>query len=952
MVTMDKKKNAGFIIIAVTVILVALSLLGMTFINLTSIDFNAANNHVNNLQAEMAARAGLEYAIYILKMDKYGTDSVVYNGNNYLYYGTTTMGTDENYDAYTEEWLGTGEGKIFGSATSGENAVDNNGDGSKDSNWLDVPFSLDRGLKAQYAILIEDIGASRINVNATGNIVGTNSSFVYGTGATTYDIRLQDILGITIAKDVVVGTNTARCGPDGIPNNAGTMASQFLPRKCINDDRPFNVLDAADFCFGTYTLFLTYQSRLRKIINDENLFKNKRNFLTSYSFDTLMTNNGITSLLLPDEKNYYRLKLENTTPIGSITAQLQKVGFSEGTATQLATHIKDYMDTDHDITMYGTPTKYGLEAHPFINELYHNGTYSAYSCQHRIELYNPFNVTIGSSTMSINGSPMDLVLKVTKTQYYTTGSPGCDWLTGTVTTGIYTINTASFSIQPQGYVILGYDEPGHQGNLPSLSGTQTVTGFNIYDYDSGNIPQAVTLTLMGSSSALSSGSYLILDEAEPAASYNKIRGEDVLWLLYKLIAYLQYKTQAPGSGEDDNAFESLLAKSGDGEWDGVLGTMEYEHTATPSTSSATALNYLTNQVDRLSGNVYVVEWNPGATGIDNAISELTSLINATNGNPQINADTENEIISQTNTIINLLNKAKCNNSLSIRASIGERENPIIERSDNWGTATASSHTLGLVNYQYNNVLPSNEKKQLKVANTEMISLGETGNLLTIGYGTQSPYTKDPIYNVTGSATVDNAKLDLTSGTATLISEYFTIIDPKDDNIDDDADGAIGTNDTGKQSEDIDGPEIQVPGRININTATSTVLAALPGTDTNTSLGTWSTLTGNSLINNIINARPFTTIGALATIPGMDYFGTDNVDNDGDGFIDEKDEKDLIFTTISNLITTHTNVFAVYVTARIVDSNASQTFAEKKLAAIVDRSVTPIKIRYFRWITEW
>ena len=61
---------------------------------------------------------------------------------------------------------------------------------------------------------------------------------------------------------------------------------------------------------------------------------------------------------------------------------------------------------------------------------------------------------------------------------------------------------------------------------------------------------------------------------------------------------------------------------------------------------------------------------------------------------------------------------------------------------------------------------------------------------------------------------------------------------------------------------------------------------------------------------------------------MDYFGSDNLDNDGDGLIDEKDEKDLIYTAISNLITTHSNVFAVYVTARIVNSDATQTFAEK------------------------
>ncbi|NUN23441.1 MAG: hypothetical protein HUU09_08220, partial [Candidatus Jettenia caeni] len=137
---------------------------------------------------------------------------------------------------------------------------------------------------------------------------------------------------------------------------------------------------------------------------------------------------------------------------------------------------------------------------------------------------------------------------------------------------------------------------------------------------------------------------------------------------------------------------------------------------------------------------------------------------------------------------------------------------------------------------------------------------------------------------------------------------------------------------------------------------SGVLAALPGTSTNTSMGTWSALIqsemGYSLINNIINARPFSTVGQITSVTGMDYFSNDNMDNDDDGFVDDKDEKDLIFTSISNLLTTHTNVFTVYVTARIVNADVSQTLAEKKLVAIVDRSVTPVKIRYFRWMTEW
>ncbi len=53
----------------------------------------------------------------------------------------------------------------------------------------------------------------------------------------------------------------------------------------------------------------------------------------------------------------------------------------------------------------------------------------------------------------------------------------------------------------------------------------------------------------------------------------------------------------------------------------------------------------------------------------------------------------------------------------------------------------------------------------------------------------------------------------------------------------------------------------------------------------------------------------------------------------------------------NLITMRSNVFTVYVTAQITDEGKAEAFAEKRILSIVDRSVDPIKVRYFRWITE-
>ena len=845
---MNDKKDAGYIIIIVTVILMAISLMGMVFINLTSIDFTATDNYVNNLQAEKAASAGLEYAIYVLKMDKYGTDSIVYNNDGYRYYGTTTLGYDENYDAYTEEWLGTGTSKIFWGT-----AMDNNADGTTDSKWLDAPFSLDRGLKAQYAILIEDVGESRINVNASGNVVGTTGSFVYGTGATTYDIRLQDILTGSITINVI-GTNTGRCGANGMPGNTGTTASQFQPRNPTGDDRPFNVLDAADICFGTYTSSIIYKSRLRNIINDENRFQSVRGSLTAYSFDSIITNMGTVSSLQMGN-NYYRLNI-NTASADELAAQLRHCVFGTETlmADQIATHIIDYRDTDDSITTY--KGKYGLEVHPYINELF----YATATAYHRIELINPFNRSI-----NIGGWKLEINRGGTTTTY---------------TLGSATIGTASASYPV--YFALG-DNPA----VATLTTNLVVNNLNIYDYDADGItPIAVTVTLRRQAE---DSNYVIVDQAYPSAYVNTL---NILGLIDALIASVNACAAPPLNGLAEARAALVAGNCEDAE----------DH-----------LEQFTDHVETLRGHTWP-EWK--------------ACISA-------NAD---EFISRAEYINEV-----CANPPTAPASIGQRKIPIIERSSNW-TGSSTNHTIGAANLSFNNI------RQLIIANKDIISLGELGRLMTIGYNTTYSYTINTSY-ATSTNYVDNAKMNLFGGTFTTIPDYFTVLDPKNDSIDDDADGAIGT-DTGSQAGDIDGPEIQVPGRININTAPFGVLAALPGTSTNTSLGAWSTMTGNTLINNIINARPYSSIGTITSVSGMNYFATDNKDNDGDGFIDEKDEKDLIFTSISNLITTHTNVFAVYVTARIVNSDATQTFAEKKLVAIVDRSVTPVKIRYFRWMTEW
>ena len=165
-------------------------------------------------------------------------------------------------------------------------------------------------------------------------------------------------------------------------------------------------------------------------------------------------------------------------------------------------------------------------------------------------------------------------------------------------------------------------------------------------------------------------------------------------------------------------------------------------------------------------------------------------------------------------------------------------------------------------------------------------------------------------------------------------QYITITDPSMDNIDNDGDGSTDASDTASQAGDFDGQEYRIPGLINVNTASAEVLQSLPNINT-------------LIATEIINARnvdKFTSIGDLVDrVEGVNGITDTSATN--------KWNREKRFRSISNLITTRSNVFTVYVTAQITDEAESNVFAEKRILAIVDRSVNPIRVRYFRWITE-
>jgi len=132
------------------------------------------------------------------------------------------------------------------------------------------------------------------------------------------------------------------------------------------------------------------------------------------------------------------------------------------------------------------------------------------------------------------------------------------------------------------------------------------------------------------------------------------------------------------------------------------------------------------------------------------------------------------------------------------------------------------------------------------------------------------------------------------------------------------------------------------GRLNINTASETVLMCLP-------------LVDKDIARRIIMARPYKDISEILGKYGNGYsekellnkeitkYGFDGKDNDFDGFSDCEKEKEMVFSKIINLITVRSNVFKIISTGqKVEDKNGNgkiekeEILAEKKIVVFYDR----------------
>jgi DNA uptake protein ComE-like DNA-binding protein len=155
------------------------------------------------------------------------------------------------------------------------------------------------------------------------------------------------------------------------------------------------------------------------------------------------------------------------------------------------------------------------------------------------------------------------------------------------------------------------------------------------------------------------------------------------------------------------------------------------------------------------------------------------------------------------------------------------------------------------------------------------------------------------------------RMDLLNPVYADIFRYLTVLDPK----------AYGLPVT----------EIRIKGRVNVNTAPAFVIAQLPWMEP-------AVAQAIAAYRDTISGA-FESIAEMMYVPQMAYYATDALDLDrlpdftpADGAVDDFEERDIIFSRISNLVTVRSDIFTAYILVRIgVDG------PQRRVIAVLDRS---------------
>ena len=238
--------------------------------------------------------------------------------------------------------------------------------------------------------------------------------------------------------------------------------------------------------------------------------------------------------------------------------------------------------------------------------------------------------------------------------------------------------------------------------------------------------------------------------------------------------------------------------------------------------------------------------------------------------------------------------------------------------NNWNlvyqNVVTASNTLGNPN-ELNGARKNYNFYNFAGALERFASVGDIARALTIG-PRPTTESEDMIgMRLAAEPAEELIRLDLQNPAYANIFQYLTVIDPYNHGWPE--------------------GETRVKGRVNINTAPWFVIAQLP----------WMqpAIARAIVAYRDTAAGAFESTGALLQVPGMGYYANDPnyaaVDlnsypdlTPGDGAISDFEERDVIFSRISNIVTVRSDVFTAYILVRIGADGP-----QKRVLAILDRS---------------
>jgi DNA uptake protein ComE-like DNA-binding protein len=231
------------------------------------------------------------------------------------------------------------------------------------------------------------------------------------------------------------------------------------------------------------------------------------------------------------------------------------------------------------------------------------------------------------------------------------------------------------------------------------------------------------------------------------------------------------------------------------------------------------------------------------------------------------------------------------------------------------------------NYIYQNLQPASNtlgaingttglRRNYNITNSAgpFISPGDIAGILTIAPSTD---VNDMLGLKLANEPLEGlVRVDLLNPVYADIFQYLTVLDPTD--------YILPVTETSIK-------ETRIKGRINVNTAPAFVIAQLPWMEP-------AVAQAIATYRDTISGA-FESIAELMYVPQMSYYATNALDLDlwpdftpADGAVDDFEERDIIFSRISNLITVRSDIFTAYILVRIgVDG------PQRRVIAVLDRS---------------